>query len=409
MEGESLVEDELELLKFAFENGILDKDAVSKMMKMKERERLLRLNPYQPYQDNQGKWCVYLPDSKSKTKRKLKRRSTREEIEEIVISFWREMDENPTLEELFHEWLGNKLRREEISRQTGDRYRRQFDQCFDEFGQKRVKSLTEYEIECFVRDTIHDKSLTAKGYANFRTLCYGIFHLAKQKKYIEYNVFYLFKEMAISQKAFRHEIKDEEDEVFTEKETPLITKWLEEHADLKNLGLLLTFKSGVRIGELAALKKCDLRNNVIHVCRTEIRYEDEKNPKIGIYEVRDRPKTDAGIRDVVLPDTAIPIIEKIMALSSKGDWLFESRGERLKTYQFRARLRRVCEKVGIKPKSPHKIRKEYATQLLDNGVPESVILGQMGHTDILTTKNHYYKNRKSEAQKKAIINGIKDL
>lgn len=398
------MENEMDLLKFAMENGMLDKDAILRKMEMKERERLLSLNPYAPYLDKEGRWCVYLPEEGRKAKRVLKRRKTKKEIEDLIIAFWKKMDENPTINDLFEEWLSDRLRREEISKTTGDRYRRQYDQCFEEFGLRKVSQITEYDVEKFAKDVIHEKKLTVKGFGNFRTLCYGIFYLAKQKHYVDFGIYSVFKEMKIAKNAFRTEYKEEEDDVFTEEEAPIIVKWLEEHVDLKNLGLLLTFKSGVRVGELAALKKIDVKGCTIHVCRTEIRYDDEEDPSKGVYEVRDRPKTKAGIRNVILPDSAIPILRKIEQMSSKGEWLFEEREERLKTYQFRARLRHVCEKTGIKPKSPHKIRKQYATELLDGGVPESIIIGQMGHTDILTTKNHYYRNRKNEDAKRQIIN-----
>lgn len=65
------------------------------------------------------------------------------------------------------------------------------------------------------------------------------------------------------------------------------------------LGILLLFKTGLRISELAALKKCDISDNAIHVNRTEICYEDANGNRV--YEVRDFPKTEVGIRDAVIP------------------------------------------------------------------------------------------------------------
>lgn len=396
--------EKLALLQKAIENGMLDEDAIYQQIKMKEREQILALNPYKPYQSG-GSWYVYLPGDE---KRILKKRKSLKELEDVIISFWKRKQENPTIEALFQEWILAKFSREEISKTTKDRYERQFTQCFKTIKDVNVKSITDYDLEEFILNVIYQEKLTSKGFGNFRTLCFGIFKLAKKKKYISFSVIQVFEELEISKNAFREDIKSDEDQVFTEEETPIIVSYLEEHADVKNLGLLLTFKSGVRVGELAALKKEDVRENVLHVCRTEIRYDGEEKGT-AVYEVRNRPKTKAGIRDVVLSDKAMPILKRIEQMSSNGEWLFEIQGERVLTYQFRNRLRWVCKKVGIKPKSPHKIRKEVATAMLDHGVPEGMIMTQLGHTDIQTTKTHYYRNRKSEAEKKRILNEIEEL
>ena len=58
-----------------------------------------------------------------------------------------------------------------------------------------------------------------------------------------------------------------------------------------------------------------------------------------------------------------------------------------------------CDAVGISHKSPHKIRKTYGTMLIDGGVDESIIMEQMGHKDIMTTKKYYYFSNKSDEKK----------
>ena len=86
-----------------------------------------------------------------------------------------------------------------------------------------------------------------------------------------------------------------------------------------------------------------------------------------------------------------------------------SRGERMTTNCFRARLRRICDKLGIYKKSPHKIRKTYGTILLDNNVDERFVLGQMGHSNVKVTENHYHRNRKSIAKKVEVVSRIPDF
>lgn len=179
--------------------------------------------------------------------------------------------------------------------------------------------------------------------------------------------------------------------------------------DIIDLGLLLLFNTGLRPGELAGLKICDISQNTIDIHRTEIRYKGDDN--VDVYEVRDFPKTEAGIRTVIVPENSLwilkkRILKKIRRLNPFGEFLFEINGKRVLTYQFSQRLETICNRLGFVKKSQNKIRKTYGTILLDQKVDESLIISQMGHTDIMTTKKFYYKDRKSLQRKQEIINNV---
>ena len=196
--------------------------------------------------------------------------------------------------------------------------------------------------------------------------------------------------------------------IFSEDETDEVINYImESDLDILNLGILLYFKSGARPGELVALKPEDVMGRVLHIRRTEIFYkgDDGKN----VYEVRDFPKTAAGIREVILPSSSEWILKEIRKLNPFGEYLFERNGERIRTYTFTSRLKTICRKLGIVKKSLNKIRKTYGTILLDNGVEESLVIAQMGHTDIKTTKRYYYRNRKNLQQKSEVIDKVSGL
>lgn len=383
---------------------MIDLSYVQNAVEMDKKSKLLKQHPYEIWKGKNEKWYTYLPDDNKG--RVLKKRNSEEEIKNVVINYWKEQEENPTIKIVFYEWLNGKRDREEIEQATFDRYERQFIQCFKDIENKRIKQISEYDIEEFVLNSIYEKSLTTKGFSNMRTILYGIFKLAKKKKYVDFSITEIMNDMEISRKSFRKNIKSEDEEVFNEKELPIILDYLNHNLDIINLGILLVFKTGLRIGELAALKKCDIGKNVIHVSRTEVKYKINKEM---VYEVRDFPKTEAGIRDVYLPDKYLWILKRISLMSAFGEYLFERDGERIRAYVFNNRLRTICKKNGIKPKSPHKIRKTYGTLLIDSGVEESLVLSQMGHTNIATTKKYYYKNRKSPDSKAESINNIVGL
>ena len=394
------------VLQYAVDHDMLDVQYVQDQIEMLKREELLKKHPYKIWQGKDGKWRTYLPDEEKG--RNMKKRNTEAEIEDLVAEYWKEKLENPTVRELYDEWITDKLKRKEIVKETRDRYNRQFDESLQEFGKRRIKTIAEFDIEDTILNAIYEHDLTAKGYSNLRTLFYGIFKRAKKKKMVDFSITEVIADIDISKKSFRKVIKTDEELIFSEDKTDEVINYImESDLDILNLGILLYFKSGARPGELVALKPEDVMGRVLHIRRTEIFYkgDDGKN----IYEVRDFPKTAAGIREVILPSSSEWILKEIRKLNPFGEYLFERSGERIRTYTFTSRLKTICRKLGIVKKSLNKIRKTYGTILLDNGVEESLVIAQMGHTDIKTTKRYYYRNRKNLQQKSEVIDKVSGL
>lgn len=394
-----------EILQYAIDNDMIDSVFIQEQIKMQRNEELLSKHPYKIWEGKDGKWYSYFPDKEKG--RVLRKRNTEELIKDEIIAYWKKQESNPTISDIYSEWINGKVQREEITKATRDRYNRQYEQCFLDFGKHKIKSISEYDIEEFVLDAIYNCKLTQKGFSNLRTLILGIFKLARRKRLVSFSISELMNDMDISKKLFRRNVKSDDEQVFTTDELPKVLDYLKENPDIVNLGIFLLFKTGLRIGELAALKKTDITQNVIHISKTEIHYNDDAGNIV--YEVRDSPKTEAGIRDVVVPDSGIRILNRIRLLNPFGEYLFERRGKRIRTYVFRERLRNICRKLDITMKSPHKIRKTYGSILIDNNVQESLVINQMGHTDIKTTKKHYYRNRMNYTEKKNIINHVADL
>ena len=165
------------------------------------------------------------------------------------------------------------------------------------------------------------------------------------------------------------------------------------------------FQTGMRVGELAALKRESVKDGCIRITATEETYTDPATGK-KICEVVDHPKTDAGNRTIILPEGSEGIIKAIRALNPFGEYLFMDKLGRVRAKRFNTWLHRTCKKVGIPERSTHKIRKTYASILLSSKVDERLITLQMGHTDITTTKGIYYFNRKSKDESKNIISSV---
>ena len=195
----------------------------------------------------------------------------------------------------------------------------------------------------------------------------------------------------------------DETQVFSDDEVLLLMDFLWAEQDIRGLGLILMFQTGMRVGELAVLKRENIQNGSIRVTATEETYFDSKSGK-RVSEPVDHAKTDAGERTILLPESAEKTLKAIRALNPFGEFLFmDKQGRRIRANRFNHWLHRTCKKVGIPERSTHKIRKTYASILLSNKVDERLIINQMGHTDIATTRGSYYFNRNSEDKNKGII------
>lgn len=193
------------------------------------------------------------------------------------------------------------------------------------------------------------------------------------------------------------------EKVFTDYEIDLLLKAIDERPTIRNLAIALDFYTGLRIGELASLKRDDFDADecVLHVSRTEITIiKSDSNSTECI--VSDMPKTDKADRFIVLDDNGIEILNKIIALNPDDEYLISDKGSRVRSNALRRSLYRLCDKVQIERRSPHAIRRVYASTLLDNGVDDDFVCEQMGHEDIATTRK-YYQFCKSPLRKKREI------
>ena len=373
---------------------------------MKKNQEYLKQHPYKIYQGNDGKWYTYLPDDeKGRVQRK---RNTKKEIEDIVIQYQKEKEENPTISEVFTEWNDRRLAMKKISAATHLRNQQIFDRHYKDFGKRKIGSVSEEEFGDFLEEQIPKYNLTAKAFSNLKTVTRGFLKRAKKRKLIQFNVENFLNELDVSDNEFKRVAKNDSDEVFTEDEFPILVQYLANNLDIQNLGILLMLVSGIRVGELVALKYEDfIGKTAFEVKRTETRWKD-KDGKYH-YTIKDSPKTEAGFRKVVIPKTYDWIFIELRKANPFGEYVMMKNGERLHTPSVRMRQYHVCEKLGMKRKSPHKNRKTYASILLDNQINEETVISLMGHTDVTVTRQFYQKDRKRIDTKSEMLSNIPEF
>lgn len=402
---------EEDLLKSALENGIIDLQHLQIELNMRERKKYLNLHPYSIWEGkNDGKFYTYLPSQTNDGKRILIKRCTKEEIQDIVIKYWKNLEENPTLQEVFDTWNDNRLEMKKIANSTYVRYSALFKKHFSDIKDKKIRDIDKEFWLDFMELQIPKFSLTAKAFSNLKTLVKGMLKRAKRSKLIDFDIEQVFSELDIQEREFQKVIKEDSQEVFSEEETDRIMSYLFQNLDIYNLGIILLFVTGIRIGELVVLQPNDFLDDgrIVKIRKTETRYK-EKNSHTYIYAVKEFPKTEAGVRDVIIPDDYLWVIKRLNMINPGSEFIFMNRGKRITTNSFRRRLKDICRKLDMPHKTPHKIRKTYGSILIDNNVDTRLITDMMGHTNIVCTERHYHRNRKSIDRKAEILSSIPDF
>ncbi|MCD8148628.1 MAG: tyrosine-type recombinase/integrase [Clostridiales bacterium] len=394
-----------EMLKYAVENGMIDLSHIQECIEIQQRKELIERHPYKIYESKDGKWCTYLPDKKKG--RVFRKRNTKKELEDLVVEYWKAEVDNPTIEEVFTEWNDRRLELKKIVASTHTRNKQVFNRHYKEFGKHKIKSVSPEDFTEFLEEQIPEYNLTAKAFANLKGVTRGVLLRAKRRGLISFSPDEVFEEADISDTEFRKNVKEDCEEVFDEEETDLMERYLIEHQDIWNLGILLMFVSGIRVGELVALKWDCFYDDEIYIRRTETRYEDDAG--MWRYRIKEFPKTRAGWRTIVIPQAYQWIWGALREMSGEEEYVFSRNHERMTTACIRARIYRVCDKVGIQRRSPHKVRKTYCSILFDNKIDSKLIKDQMGHVDIMCSELNYHRNRKRKDQKIDTISAIPEF
>lgn len=393
-------------LQYAIDSGIIDIPNIQSIIEMKKRQELINNHPYKIWCGSNGKWYTYLPDDMKG--RILKKKSTRKDIEDVVIQYQESVMSNPTIEDLFNEWNDHRRDIGRIAKSSHTRLCQVYDRHFKEFGKRRIASVKENEWIDFLEAQVFEHNLSSKAFASLKSVVRGMLKWARRQGMIAYSPELMLNELDLSDTVFSKKIKEDYEEVFDEDETQKMLSYLIGNRDIRNDGITLLFVSGMRVGELVGIKPqdIDLNANAVKIRRTETRFKEGDDT---IYAIKEYPKTTAGIREIVIPSSYSWLLKDLYDMSNGHEYVFEEHGKRLTTLLVRKRIYSICNKTGVYKKSPHKIRATYDTILLDNGVDKRTVKDQMGHSDIAVSEKNYHRNRKSIKNKAAIIDSIADF
>lgn len=394
--------------------SFLDYDKISlqelrEIVETMERKEKLEKYKIKIWLDKNGYYNAVVPRKDGPGTTRLRRRR-REDVESGIIECIEKVIENPTIGELFERWRKHQQEYDLISESTITRYSYVFKRHFSTVGfdRKRIKEIDPLELTEFLEKQLAEYKMTAKAFSSLKHILAGVLWQAGREGLITWTAHDVFSRLFISKRSFRVPHKEDCEEVFSDDEMKKILEYLVQNQDIWNLGILLIFVSGMRVGELVALKPGDFTDKTITINKSETRFYDPAKKKY-VYKVKDSPKTAAGYRTIVIPKQWEWIIQKLLEMSAHREYVFMRNGKRMQATSIRFRVYRICQKVLGYRRSPHKIRKTYASILLDMGIDKRTVMDQMGHVDISISEIFYHRNRKTIERKQEMISAIPDF
>ena len=253
-------------------------------------------------------------------------------------------------------------------------------------GHIPVCDMQPYHIEGFYREiTRYSNNTIGKVYSMIK----AAFRMAVQRKIISNNIM-----DDRNLRCPRSNKIDKKVRGMTEEEQKRFVQTLLEHKtpygiNCYKLQLLIELYSGMRMGEINALKPSDISfgQGFIHVNRTI-------SSGLGSRKfLKEGTKTLAGERDVPISKPLERVLRQAideMKDNPEGLIFYDHRRECIiGTNQVNVVYKRICGKAGIEYNGQHALRHTFATRCIEAGVPALVLKNWLGHTDIHITLDTY--------------------
>lgn len=390
------------LLWFEEHNKIENSREMSGKIEMMKRQIIAQhMETNKIWQGKDNRFYTYIGIG---SRRVLKSSNSVYHLEEIVIAYYLEhkliRSDYTSFEYLFYEACNYAVASNHLKKTSVDRYCCDYRKFFEnsDIVKKRVQDITDIDISDFLDYVLNQFEVTEKCFCNIKSLILFVFSYAKQRRKIQcLSISATFHDLRFANRRFKKNIVKSKTQVFNVVETPLLQNTImNDFRDIRDLGLLVMLHTGLRVGELSALKWEHVKEDVI-----EVRFAECKEIRDGkTTYFNDVPK-QGHIRDLYLSEEAKHILSFISCIQGNKCIVSEyvicdDSGFQVHTYSFNDALKHFCNKLHILVRTSHKLRKTYITALLESGADVKFVQEQVGHTDIQTTYKYYQFTRQVE-------------
>ncbi|MCI8505900.1 MAG: site-specific integrase [Lachnospiraceae bacterium] len=177
--------------------------------------------------------------------------------------------------------------------------------------------------------------------------------------------------------------------VFSLEEEKRLIDYLRNHMDLTCLGILLCLFTGIRVGEICALKWDDisLSEQTMQIGKTmqRLRVEEEVGARTKVKI--SAPKSVCSARIIPLPDALMELLSEYYVAGAF--FLTGDRDRYIEPRTMQNRLRRILEASGIQKANFHTTRHTFATRCIEMGFDVKTLSEILGHASVSITMNRY--------------------
>lgn len=161
--------------------------------------------------------------------------------------------------------------------------------------------------------------------------------------------------------------------------------------DCKTLGILLCLYSGLRIGELCALRweNIDLENQTIYVRKTlqRIKNPDSDLPKTVV--MIDDPKSARSIRDIPIPTFMLGKLAEFRKSAAANFYFLTGSAKFTEPRTYQNRYKSFLKEIGVPYKNFHVLRHTFATECIRHGIDVKTVSDLLGHASVKITLERY--------------------
>lgn len=175
-------------------------------------------------------------------------------------------------------------------------------------------------------------------------------------------------------------------EIFEKSDQVTLINSLQSNICHKNFGILLTIHTGLRIGELCALRWSDINfdTQLLHINKTMIRtYTKEDGSKLNITA----PKTRSSIRTIPLNKWIMQYA--VLLRGSENEYIITGKEKYIEPNKYRLYYNRQLKDLDLPHRKFHSLRHTFATRCIECGCDYKSLSELLGHSNVSITMNLY--------------------
>ena len=352
------------------------------------------------------------PSDRQSVRKKIVKPSEEELIDYLYRLYSNQLDDDlsqentkqaPSLIDLYPDWLDYKRRHgaaETYIKRINSDWKTYY--LTEDLFAKPISELKTFDLDEWAHKIIKKNAMTAKKYTNATVIAREALNFAVDKELLEVNPFLKVKVHG-RQMFVRDRKKEAKTQVYTPAEAAAIVEeaWKDFRDEgrkkylLTPLAIVFQFQTGVRVGELCALRYEDIKGDLIHI---------QRMTRGDHLEIVNHTKTEMGDRWIFLTPEAKEVILAAKGFQkengyAEGGYIFTTDGQPLLYRNVNAAYRRYCKRLGILYRSSHKVRKTCISAMLASDMNADTVRQIAGHAQLSTTYNCYYYDRALDQEK----------